>query len=132
MSPEAQRIAIAEACGWEYVITEPHFNKLYQPGANRPVGMCCGKHVSKEDAFRVCFNRHPEIAWVVPDYLNDLNAMHEAEKVLGGHDRFNYSAELERVVFLALGDTKSAWCYSSATAAARAEAFLKTIGKWTD
>jgi hypothetical protein len=61
---------------------------------------------------------------VLPDYLNDLNAMHKAEKMLSSIQQTNYisllagitcDVEMEGVTF--------------ATAAQRAEAFLKTIGK---
>ena len=65
-----------------------------------------------------------------PDYLNDLNAMHEAEKVLPrqlshidywqkGYGRFQtLLAEYTITPY-------------SATAAQRAEAFLKTLNLWT-
>ena len=64
-----------------------------------------------------------------PDYLNDLNAMHEAEKMLrkpmkGSDtdtiigDRMHKYAELIGYAF-------------GATAAQRAEAFLRTLGLWT-
>ena len=66
----------------------------------------------------------------LPDYLNDLNVMHEAEKMLrkpmkGSDtdtiigDRMHKYAELIGYAF-------------DATAAQRAEAFLRTIGKWED
>lgn len=62
----------------------------------------------------------------VPDYCNDLNAMHEAEKVLD-------SDELFRGYYLALYDiTKSTRWPVHATARQRAEAFLRTLGKWED
>jgi hypothetical protein len=58
-----------------------------------------------------------------PDYLNDLNAMHEAEKMLNSESGYHgiggyglYLVALEHNV--------------SATAAQRAEAFLKTLNLW--
>ena len=57
-------------------------------------------------------NRYREI----PDYLNDLNAMHEAEQTLDGNQRLPYLVLLQGHCF--------------PTAAQRAEAFLRTIGKW--
>jgi hypothetical protein len=57
----------------------------------------------------------------LPDYLNDLNAMHEAEKVLDSTQGDRYFELLDQL------DVPSI----SATAAQRAEAFLRTIGKWT-
>ena len=59
----------------------------------------------------------------VPDYLNDLNAMHEAEKVLD----YNQLREMEDSVSF-----QFAVYPFHATAAQRAEAFLRTIGKWED
>ena len=111
MKEEQQRIAIAEACGW---IDCEHIESL---------GFCLGKH--KEG--RVQYDSGHS---VLPDYLNDLNAMHEAEKALrkpmkGSDtdtiigDRMHKYAELIGYAF-------------DATAAQRAEAFLKTIGKWED
>lgn len=65
----------------------------------------------------------------LPDYINDLNACHEMEKVLpalpylyrlqevcGG--QMNTSGDLARII--------------KATAAQRAEAFLRCIGKWQE
>ena len=75
----------------------------------------------------------------LPDYLNDLNAMHEAEKVIGYVNRLNYPAQLFDVVCRTSGEWQKvfnkihpdAWALQ-ATAAQRAEAFLRTIGKWED
>jgi hypothetical protein len=63
----------------------------------------------------------------LPDYLNDLNAMHEAEKTAGFHNPdkgWEYRKNLFRVV--------NGWDHKvfQATASQRAEAFLRTIGKW--
>jgi hypothetical protein len=99
MKPEAQRIAIAEAC--HSVFTKGTDGEWY-------------------------FNS-PYEGLVIFD-LNDLNAMHEAEKMLrkpmkGSDtdmiigDRMHKYAELIGYAF-------------DATAAKRAEAFLRTIGKW--
>lgn len=107
MTPEAQRIAIAKACGWK---REP----LYDDEPN-------GRKAYRHDDRRVVYFRD------LPDYLNDLNAMHEAEKTL---DRIKQD-EIERTEYdrywqwlraTASGD------YVGATAAQRAEAFLRTKG----
>jgi len=105
MNNEKQRIAIAEACGWKEI-------------ADWGAGGINGKH--------------PTEPWVevIPDYLADLNAMHEAEKVLHGQLNlwWNYMDALENssveVNPLGLGS------HIHATAEQRAEAFLRTIGKW--
>lgn len=57
--------------------------------------------------------------WSIPNYSTDLNAMHEAEKLLTDHwDGFHFRNHLCNNIH--------------ATARQRAEAFLKTIGKWRD
>ena len=59
-----------------------------------------------------------------PDYLSDLNAMHEAEKTLNHEQESIYWAHLLRSYeYLAM------WA-GNASAERRAEAFLRTIGKW--
>ena len=63
---------------------------------------------------------------LIPDYLNDLNAMHEAEKVLV---RLQWVSYLRRLQTLC--DESVSWPIH-ATAAQRAEAFLRTIGKWEE
>lgn len=63
-------------------------------------------------------------------YCNDLNAMHEAEKWMISNlrllDFWQFAEELKRIVPANLGDDS----YIHATARQRAEAFLRTIGKW--
>ena len=64
-----------------------------------------------------------------PDYCNDLNAMHEAEKVLinkGVNAWWEYAGHINRHTPSQLG-TETA---IHATARQRAEAFLRTLGKW--
>ena len=55
------------------------------------------------------------------NYCNDLNAMHEAEKMLD----FNQLRDMEDSVSF-----RFAVLPFHATAAQRAEAFLRTLGKW--
>jgi uncharacterized protein (DUF1810 family) len=63
----------------------------------------------------------------IPDYCNDLNAMHEAEKSLNQIQARAYSD------FLGQSEQDGTWagchCFHQ-TAAQRAEAFLRTINKW--
>jgi hypothetical protein len=66
-----------------------------------------------------------------PDYLNDLNAMHEAEKVLTEEQRIAYSDCTYDIALKAQKEIGK-WRWISLTAAQRAEAFLRTIGKWED
>ena len=58
----------------------------------------------------------------VPDFVNDLNAMHEAEKV-ALRER---AAQIRYLDHLPIHE----WDQVHATARQRAEAFLKTFGKW--
>jgi hypothetical protein len=57
-----------------------------------------------------------------PDYLNNLNAMHEAEKVLESNQEQSY--------FELLHDIAGNLTFYRATAAQRAEAFLITLNLW--
>jgi hypothetical protein len=106
VTPEAQRIAIAEACGWTNVAPRIVKNVKHQ-GDDITVG------IWSDDGW-------------IPDYLNDLNAMHEAEKVLVS---LQWVSCLKRLQTLC--DESVTWPFH-ATAAQRAEAFLRTIGKWEE
>jgi hypothetical protein len=71
-----------------------------------------------------------------PDYCNDLNAIHEAEKTLTDEQHRQYRSE---VWYSVCNDISSYECvkaaerpHFSATARHRAEAFLKTLGKWEE
>jgi hypothetical protein len=103
-------IAIAEMCGWgflskdKFIVIPP-----YSPYSVQPLS-------------------------TIPDYVNDLNAMAEAEQFLdstngGSTDpnclRYTYSSEVYRIV----PDTVQPF---RASARQRAEAFLRTIGKWKE
>jgi len=116
MTPEQQRIAIAEACGWtsEYADVPTWNNSLnsYQ-GGYEPVQTLLFR---KE---RKCF-----IAENLPDYINCLNAMHEATMTLGGQQLCEMADWLHQI-------TEFHTRIFHATAAQRAEAFLRTIDKWT-
>jgi len=69
----------------------------------------------------------------IPDYLNDLNAMNEAEKALTYHAQPYFILQLKRVIIL-VSDNGSADDFSVANASAsqRAEAFLKALNLWTE
>lgn len=100
MKQEEQRIAIAEACGIEKISQDWwgwRFDGIEMPG-DMPIMV------------------------KVPDYLNDLNAMHEAEKSLTPAQFRDYRKRLN-------------WRKDygvTAEASERAEDFLKAINKWTD
>jgi hypothetical protein len=81
----------------------------------------------------------PRIAQV-PDYLTDLNAMHQAEKNLTPEDWTPYHGQLADATGFSYDDTMSTkeaeaeWMHRvcHATAAQRAEAFLKVKGLWQE
>jgi hypothetical protein len=60
----------------------------------------------------------------LPDYLTDLNAMHEAAKVLKSKERMQWSDWLHKIAGYHSYDL------AQATAAQRAEAFLRTLNLW--
>jgi hypothetical protein len=60
------------------------------------------------------------------DFCNDLNAMHEAENTLTDANMFVMAYHIERLV------SAKGQHYFHATARQRAEAFLKTLGKWEE
>lgn len=78
----------------------------------------------------------------LPNYVGDLNAMHEAESILTFDQVGTFESHLHRIVheFLSQAPKQDALFYSSHTfflmahagAAKRAEAFLRTIGKWKE
>jgi hypothetical protein len=115
MNTEQQRIAIAEACGYINV-------RMWGQSCIASMGMNAeGKYWGSLG---------------IPDYLNDLNAMHEAEKMLYGNPNFpkKYTQQIKNAIRREAGVTKAQMDFDvciTATAAQRAEAFLRTINKWT-
>jgi hypothetical protein len=68
---------------------------------------------------------------IAPDYLNDLNAMHEAEKVLGEKQIRSYAFTLAQVLDTSpTVDLDDQFLNIHATAAQRAEAFLRALNLW--
>jgi hypothetical protein len=110
MKPESQRIAIAEACGLTNVAPRIVKNVKHE-GDDITVG------IWSDDGW-------------VPQYLNDLNAMHDAEKVLIGDEPENSELWCDFQTNLVIACP--AYLSYHATASQRAEAFLRTIGKWKE
>jgi hypothetical protein len=111
MNPEQQRIAIAEACGWR-IESDGANTFVYSPNKTSGTG------------YRMNDIRHPKIIKLLPDYLNDLNAMHEAIMSLTLEEQCNMTEILRKDVIKFTAPT------ITATAAQRAEAFLKTLNLW--
>ena len=101
MTDEQINAAIAEACGWTNVSARHRSGRC--PGAD-------DLYVGHE---------------FLPNYCNDLNAMHEAERVLSKEQIENYCDLLWPKGY--------GWfCAIHTTARQRAEAFLRTLGKWEE
>lgn len=129
MNKEQQRIAIAEACGWtRYPEKDSAFGHAYWAQFK-------DNHFQQDTS---------EIGGALPDYLNDLNAMHEAYlQVIQGKD-------LDQAFAWHLYDIINRECYDktghkfddivspsevmhhtiNASAEQRAEAFLFTINNY--
>lgn len=101
MKPEEQRIVIAKVCGWIFKPQEFgwSFTKL------DPKSYWLKYREGSEEPF--------------PDYLNDLNAMHEAEKFV------------KNVWGKYVKTLNSFTDPACATATQRAEAFLRTLNLYT-
>lgn len=73
---------------------------------------------------------------VIVDYANDLNAMHEATKILKGRQVLEYVNNLWEVVAPGAdwdsAPTGTFFAFINATARQRAEAFLRALNKWKD
>lgn len=111
MTQEEKRIAIAEACGW----------RIYKSNGiiyyERPGGNVRDYGVSIDN---------------LPDYLNDLDAIHDAEKILTKEQHWKYISQLQLVCGIEDGDLEEyqvTFILVCATAKQRAEAFLQAIQK---
>ena len=125
MTPEQQRISIAEACEWQDI---KRYERNYWTGT-RP------RQFMEDDA---------QVSMELPDYPSDLNAMHEAEEVLDSTIKDGYSQRMfyaSKLGDVALNDNGRGWeplsnddCFpmAHATAAQRAEAFLRALRLWEE
>jgi hypothetical protein len=145
MTPEAQRIAIAEACGWRFEkkprvgmlsklpcwhitspegVTRTHHQRIFQT-INGLDSVSVMWEDSLEDGLRECS---------VPDYLNDLNAMREAEKEgLTDTQWDKFCHTLFDIVHPWDDCCSFEWIVSAicqSTPSQHAEAFLKTLNLW--
>ena len=107
MTPEKQRIAIGEK-----VLPLPIYNTMQMVIPGPQPGTWIGD---------------------IPDYLNDLNAVHEVEKLFASTQ---YFYELQTVCGMPRGlviyDIESIKHLIIASAAQRCEALLRTWGLWED
>jgi hypothetical protein len=128
MTPQQINEAIAASVGW---------TKVEQMG---PVVV--GSRVDEMQQRHLVYEPRLLASWQTPDgkdwrmhipnYYNDLNAMHEVEKTLTGREQFVYMIDLKTVVYAnSLNNNMSVeFQLHHATAAQRAEAYLKVKGLW--
>jgi hypothetical protein len=112
MTAEAQRLAIAQACGWTDIDVQGEY--------------CFGTEAAKSELDARQFMME------LPHYCSDLNAMHEAEKVIGSR----WPTYCETLLAIVEPEPRSLevchyWNLLHATAAQRAEAFLRTLNLWS-
>jgi len=124
MKPEKQRIAIAKACGWTWTNQCPEHGK-------QTIKFWLNKHTGRKRYYD----------YLLPHYLDDLNDMADAEETLTGEQLYLYGNILDRVT---LPENKKEMAYIHgpeagmypellrATATQRAEAFLRTVGRWEE
>lgn len=110
MTDEQINITIAEYCGWTYI---EELDNTYIDYSN-----------SKRDKIWGGINPKTGDDDFIPDYCNDLNAMHEVELKCILIDNI-----LTDIYSHNLYDASDLPSFSS-TSRQRAEAFLKTIGEW--
>jgi len=113
MKPEEQRIAIAKALGE----INPRFTEH---------GVCVASSAITDGKE---WGTHG-----VADFCSDLNAMHEAEAIFDYDEAEQYTSDLWEVIMDAEAKSENPpptnFACIAATAAQRAEAFLKTLNLW--
>jgi len=104
-----------EKSGWYYRSGgHGYTNQIYEAG-----------RYTKDDAMKeLCKGEPMSVVRIpVPDFVNDLNAMHEAENSLTTSQMTTMSQYLHRQLGMLWG---------FATASQRADSFLRTVGKWKE
>ncbi len=121
MTKKAQRKAIAKACGW-----------IFQPDE---FGWSFAKLNKYSPWWKYDADEEEHVPF--PNYPKDLNAMYKAEKLLNAGQINTYIGYLYK--FTKVAEAKSnpweiiaARVAIHATAAQRAEAFLRTLNLWKD
>ena len=110
LTDDEKRIKVARLCGWE---------RKPSPRLKGPDGQW--PWVNAWGAFAYD-------TWALPDYLNDLNAMHEAVDSIG-IDGEDFAVRLWQLVCAGkpLTDRAAMLMFCNATAAQRAEAFVAAM-----
>lgn len=123
MSPQAQRVAIARAMGLvlgsDLGYPEDQAGEFYKPdpyGTYHDLATWSKKHIWMQGF----------------DPLDDLNDMHEAEKVLTEGQRKDYAHRLHPTPRRPYDFLSDDFDMLHATAAQRCEAFLRTVSRWVE
>ena len=115
MDKREQRIAIAKACGF-------NINRIDRNEDGEIKFIWCKDYPAEW--------KGPNLRPWPPEFTCDLNAMHEAEKSLSVPTHSDYICQLYYKT-MGLGKGICDWQeLATATAAQRAEAFLKTLNLW--
>jgi hypothetical protein len=123
--------AVAESVGFNWWAVEKGGWYYRQGGAGYTNRIDEAGRYTEADARKLLVRGEPMSVRRIPhpDYCNDLNAMHEVEKTLdvdvniNGSPRYVYAGHIYNIV------GKDCQPFR-ATARQRAEAYLRTIGKW--
>lgn len=119
MHTEAQRIAILKAWGWYLVSDDDHPS--------------CWSLRHPTDTTLYPWHRNANECWLDgPDVLNDLNAMYQAENNTLNDEQLADMAEYIGTDADEDSPAESWRKLLKATASQRAEAFLRTLGKWEE
>lgn len=121
MTKENQHIAIAEANGLFRLKPLRRTTRKGDESSSGVVLWYCDSHPWDG----------PEYS-KVPNYTEDLNAMHRVELKLPADKRDIYMDFLAKIVEKQCRSARTYWLAINATAAERAEAFLKTFNLWEE
>jgi len=101
---------------------------------NRAIAEACGWHCNPFGLWGIDFS--DGVSGSPPDYLNDLNAMHDAEKMLNFEQAQFFEYHLCDIVIkendVLENPLPLRFSVCHAIARQRAEAFLRTLGKWKE
>lgn len=146
MTPQAQQIAIALACGCRWYWTTDGLtedgsafkwkaNLCYPPeeGIGKAWIGCAGesREMTQEEIAEV--TRTGAFYTYAPRYLESLDAMYKVEEMLTQDECWTMYEHLSRLMFFTTPPLPAAkrWLWH-ATAAQRAEAFLRAKGLWVE
>lgn len=130
MKNELMRIEIAKFAGFKwfrYTRYESHFALL----KTAPNDWWIEEAPPEGDEYKKLYHNPIDS---VPNYPESLDAMHEAEKMLTKEQTKVWVKHIEKLVSSNPIKNTNSWTFACAhaTAPQRAEALLRTIGKWQD